>query len=125
MEAGQVASAVLRLQVSDSKVAESVSGGRLHTISACTWGEGTITWATQPAIDGALLQEIGAVARRQVVAFDITQAIRGDGSYCFALDSAAANAVIYNSREAASGAPEVAINLAVTALPTATPTPAR
>ncbi len=100
----------LQLQVADVSRAESVSGGRLHRLGPCGWDERTITWSTQPAIDGPLLATAGAVARRQVVAFDVTAAIAGDGAYCFALDSASTDGVDYGTREGASGRPAFVVS---------------
>src|SRR5262249_45799832 len=44
-------SARLRLTVSSVTNAQSVTGGRLHPITNCSWNERTVTWDTRPAID--------------------------------------------------------------------------
>jgi hypothetical protein len=119
--AGQVLGAALRLTVADVSSADSVSGGRLFAISQCAWDELTMTWTTRPAIDGPLLGALGAVARDQAVAFDVTAAVTGDGTYCFALTSLSADGVIYDSREAASGRPILEV-VATTADPDGTTT---
>src|SRR5207249_1278776 len=105
--ARQVTSATLRLQVSNLLNSQSVAGGRLHAITGCAWDEHTLTAKTQPAIDGPVLATAGAVALGQVVDFDVTGAIQGDGVYCFALESPSADGVRYNSREAAAGKPQL------------------
>jgi len=94
-----VVAAWLRLQVADVARAESSSGGRIHSISTCSWDEHAMTWNTRPAIDGTMLDEIGAVERRDVVEADVSAAISGDGTYCFAVDSAIMASVKYGSRE--------------------------
>jgi len=51
------------------------------------------------------------VARGQVVDFDVTSAVSGDGVYCFALDNPTNDGADYNSREAASGQPALVIGV--------------
>src|SRR5437870_5132980 len=121
--ARQVTSATLRLQVSNVPNSQSVAGGRIHAITGCAWDERTVTAKTQPAIDGPVLSTAGAVARGQVVDFDVTSAIQGDGVYCFALDSLSSDCVRYNSREAAAGKPELIIGVGGQAPGTSTPPP--
>src|SRR5437773_2747132 len=104
-----VTSARLHLQVSSASGSNSNSGGQIHAISSCAWGERTITRNNQPAIDGPVLAAVGKVALKQGVEFDITPAIHGDGVYCFSIDTTSTDNVNYNSREATTGKPSVAI----------------
>src|SRR2546427_821486 len=108
----QVTGAHLRLQVATVTNAQSVTGGRLHPLTDCGWNELTMTWNTQPPIDGAVLATAGAVAQGQVVDFDVTSAIPGDGVYCFALDTLSTDSALYSSREATAGTPLVAVTAA-------------
>ncbi|PYO11874.1 MAG: hypothetical protein DMD31_17720, partial [Gemmatimonadetes bacterium] len=78
-------------------------GGRLRSVTNCAWNELAVTWKTQPIVDGALVAQAGAVRTSQVVDFDVTSAIGGDGVYCFALDTASTVYVEYNSKEASTG----------------------
>src|SRR5437016_10956301 len=105
----QVTSARVRLQVATVTNAQSVSGGRLHPITDCGWNERTMTWQTQPAIDGPVLATAGAVAQGQVVDFDVAGAVHGDGVYCFALDTPCTDSAIYNSREGTLQRPAIAV----------------
>jgi hypothetical protein len=105
--AGTIVQALLRLRTGSASNAESESGGRLHTLSACSWNEATLTFNTRPAIDGMLLGTLGDVKVNTTVEFDVTDALGGDGAYCFALDSLSENGVSYLSREASSGVPEL------------------
>src|SRR5438445_3162568 len=107
-----VTSAKLHMQVSSATNSNSNSGGQIHPISNCAWGERTITWNNQPPIDGPVIATVGAVALKQGVDFDITSAIHGDGTYCFALDTTSIDSVVYNSREATTGKPSVALTVA-------------
>src|SRR5439155_256685 len=63
----QVTGAHLLLQVAKVTNAQSVSGGRIHPITDCGWNERTMTWSTQPAIDGPVLATAGAVAQGRMV----------------------------------------------------------
>ena len=107
-----VASARLQLQVASALNAGGDSGGHIHRISACGWNELTMTWQTRPVIDGAVLSTAGPVQLNQVVTFDVTSAITGDGVYCFALDSASINGVKYDSRESVGQRPAVLLQVA-------------
>jgi hypothetical protein len=109
-----VTGVTLRLRVPDRSRAESNSGGRVHRMTACEWSESTVTWNTRPPIDGLPGADVGAVARGELVTFDITAAIAagGDGTYCFALTSTSEDGVDYGSREASSGRPEVVVTTA-------------
>src|SRR5438477_550404 len=120
--ARQVTGAHLRLQVAKVTNAQSVAGGRLHPISDCTWNERTVTWSTQPLIDGPALATLGAVAQGQTVDFDVSSIITGDGAYCFALDTLSTDSVLYSSREATAGKPQVAVTAVCPCAPAVTTT---
>jgi len=120
--ARQVTSARLRMQVSTVLNSQSVAGGRIHAITNCAWDERTVTWNTRPVIDGPVLSGAGAVALGQVVDFDVTSAIQGDGVYCFAVESPSADGVRYNSREAAAGKPQLLIGVGSQTTTPTTPT---
>jgi FtsP/CotA-like multicopper oxidase with cupredoxin domain len=105
-----VISAVLRMRVASGSRAASDSGGRVH-VAPCAWDEATMTWNTRPLMSAAVLDSAGPVATGAVVEFDVTAAITGDGIFCFGLDSLSSDGVDYNSREAASGRPEVIVSV--------------
>ncbi len=106
-----VSAAHLQLQVASVTNSGSVTGGSIHAISNCTWGETTVTWNTQPAIDGPALATLGAVAAGQIADFDVTSAIPGDGTYCFAIDTTSTDSAIYNSREGTGTRPALALQV--------------
>src|SRR5207249_8340269 len=83
----------LKLQVASATNSGSVTGGSIHAITNCSWNELTMTWNTQPAIDGPALATLGAVAAGQIADFDATPAIPGDGVYCFAIDTTSTDSV--------------------------------
>jgi len=95
----QVVRAALRLQVDGSSAAASPAGGTVHTISNGTWGERTITAKNRPPVDGPAFGSVGAVKPGQVVEFDLTGAVTGDGTYDLALVSPSADNANYRSRE--------------------------
>jgi 3',5'-cyclic AMP phosphodiesterase CpdA len=103
--------AILRLRVDAASDAVSDSGGSVYAISDDAWQESTITYATRPAIDGPLLATQGAVAANQVVDFEVTSAVAGDGSYNFALATASLDGVRYLTREAPLGQPRLILIL--------------
>ncbi len=91
-----IQSAKLRLVVTN----DSTSGGIITAITNASWPE-NITWSAHPAIDGPQLAQIGAVAVAQVVEADVTPAIKGNGTYSFAINplSGVTNTVAYAARE--------------------------
>ena len=112
-----VASATLRLHVASN--GGSKNAGSLQLTSDTTWSETGLTWANQPAIDGATIATVGKVAASTWVELDVTAAITGNGTYSIAGVSTNADEAIFDSRESAN-APELVIT---TAAPTPTPTP--
>jgi len=109
-----IAHASVKLKVASTTGAESTSRGRIH-VAACGWSETTLSGTTspQPAIDPAVLDApAGSAVAGTVVTFDVTGAITGDGTYCFALDSMVSDGVDYVAREASSGGPALVISLA-------------
>ncbi|WP_436497170.1 CBM96 family carbohydrate-binding protein [Actinokineospora sp. HUAS TT18] len=116
---GSVTSAKLRLHVSTTTGAESVAGGTVSGVSNTSWSETALTWANQPAVDGAALGSLGAVQRGAWYEIDVFAAVAGNGTISLALTSTNSDGVDYDSRESAS-APQLVIT---TAPPVATFTP--
>src|SRR5262249_33897485 len=96
-----VQSAKLRLVVTN----DSTAGGTFNRVSNTSWSEG-ITWANKPAVDGAQIASLGAVAMGAIVEVDLTGVVTGNGTYSFAisLPSANTNTLGYASREASTQA---------------------
>src|SRR5438094_4868986 len=103
----------LRLTAASSSAAASASGGRVQTIVAgnLAWSEASTTWARRPALDGPTLAARGAVTANQVVDFDVTAAVPSDGIYSFGLATTSSDEVVYRSREATTGRPELLLEL--------------
>lgn len=93
--------AKLRLYVTNS----SPDGGSLYRVSnyfpatTTAWTEETLTWQNAPAIGGTPLGSAGVADEDDWVEFDVTAAIRGDGTYSFGLQNASTNNVEYSSKE--------------------------
>jgi hypothetical protein len=104
-----VTRARLVLQVPHELTSESITGGMVRAASSCAWSESAITWRNQPAVGGPVLASAGVVAPGDIVAFDVTAALVGDGVYCFALESGSADGVIYSAREAGPTGPTVEV----------------
>jgi hypothetical protein len=98
----QVAQASLRLRVGTAAGAGSVNAGTVHTISDGTWRERAVTYSTRPEIDGPALAGGGRATAGQIVAFDVTAAVGGDGTYDLAIRSGSSDGVEYQSRETTS-----------------------
>jgi hypothetical protein len=102
--------ATLRLTVDVSPSAGSTSGGALHAVSDNGWQEMAVSYDSRPPVDGPLLMTVGAVQPGAVVEFDATSAIRGDGTYVFAVVGTVSDPVVYRSREAVGGEPQLVVS---------------
>jgi len=93
--------AKLRLYVTNS----SSDGGSLYRVSnyfpatTTAWTEETLTWDNAPAIGGTPLGSAGVANTDDWVEFDVSTAIRGDGTYSFGLQNASTNSLEYSSKE--------------------------
>jgi hypothetical protein len=110
-----VESALLELQVALADNAASDAGGRIHVVDDCAWDEHTMTWETQPAMAAEVLDTVDSVQHGDIVNFDVTSVVQGDGLHCFGLDSPSTDGVIYNARDAAAGGPRLVVTLAAAA----------
>jgi len=105
-----VEGATLRLTVAGKKDSESDSGGSVvRTIG--DWDETAVTYATRPRRHGRPLARAGAVAVRQAVDFDVSDAVPGGGTYDFMLQSPSTDRVRYRSREAGESPPTLLVAL--------------
>jgi hypothetical protein len=103
--------AVVRLTVSGTSASDSDTGGTLHAMSDTDWQETAVTYLTRPAIDGPAYGTAGRVVAGQVVEFDVTPAVPGDGRLTFALVTPSSDAAKYRSREAVGGRPTLVVTL--------------
>lgn len=97
---GPVAAAELRLSALNGG-----GGGDLHRVADVGWDEATVTAAAAPSVDPAVLASVGPVAVGDVVPFDASAVVTGDGVYSFAIASTVEDGVGYHAREAPSGQP--------------------
>ena len=93
----KIQSAKLRL-VSTSN---TVDGPAVYPTSN-TWTESGINWNNKPAATGALLSDSAAIAGNQLVEWDVTPAVTGDGPVSFRLAQTIADGVNFHSRESTS-----------------------
>ena len=112
---GSVISAKLRMQVT---VASS-SGGSVFSVSnnlqtGSPWTELNVNYSNAPIISGTPLDTEGAVIVNQVVEFDVTPAIAGNGTFSFGLNNASTTMVQYSSKEGATK-PELVIQFSASA----------
>ncbi|NIR49891.1 DNRLRE domain-containing protein, partial [candidate division KSB1 bacterium] len=98
---GNVQSAKLRVFVSD----ESGDGGSTYYVSNSykdsdtPWTEDGLVWDNAPEIDGEPLSSLGAVPLNEVVEFDVSSAVTGNGEFSFAIENNSSDIVIYSSKE--------------------------
>jgi len=107
---GPVQSAKVRMKVT---VASS-SGGSIYSVSnnkknsSSPWTETNITYNNAPPISGTPWDTEGSVTVGQIVEFDVTPAIAGNGTFSFGLNNASTTTVQYSSKEGATK-PELVI----------------
>ncbi len=96
-----IASARLRLYVTDS----SSNGGSVYSVAntytgtTTPWTETGLIWNNAPVISGSPLASTGQVTSGQWEEIDLTSAVTGDGTYCFALSTPSSDVARYTSRE--------------------------
>lgn len=117
-----ISGAVLRLQADSASASGSDHGGAVQAISNSSWQEATVTYETRPAVDGPVLATHGAVVPDDVVEFDVTAALAGDGVYNFAIDTPSTNGCQYRSREASAGGPRLVVTVGQPSTTTTTTT---
>ncbi|HWP02075.1 MAG TPA: DNRLRE domain-containing protein [Gemmatimonadaceae bacterium] len=101
-----VVSAKLRLYV-----VESGKGGMVvRSVSDTRWVESSITYANRPAIDGPVLAQVDhALSSGSWVELDVTAAVRGDGTYSFAVESLNTDGIGFASRNAKANQPQLVV----------------
>ncbi len=104
--------AILRMRTTTDPSAGSPAGGTIHTVADNGWDELAVTHMNRPQMDAAVLDNAGPVTIDQVVDFDVTAAIAGDGTYSFGIQPELSDGARYYSREAATGGPELILLLA-------------
>lgn len=100
---GTVKRAVVRFWVID----ESPDAPALYSTTG-SWTESGVTWSNRPAI-GDKLADLGAIARRVWVEYDVTAKVKTAGSYDFALVTTNGDGVHYASRESGANAPQLVV----------------
>ncbi len=112
---GSVVSAKLRLHVTNA----SDDGGSVRLVSnsllgtTTPWTQTELNWNNAPVIGGTILSSAGAVAVGNIVEFDVTPAITGNGTYSFGLKNNSRDDVHYSSKEWANP-PQLVIQLKLT-----------
>ncbi|HVL24140.1 MAG TPA: DNRLRE domain-containing protein, partial [Thermomicrobiales bacterium] len=102
---GPITSAKLRLWTRDG----SGNAPAIAKSTNVTWGETTITWNNRPT-SGAIGPDLGAVGTNTWVEYDVTSLITGSGPVTLVLVPQSNDAMSVNSRENATGRPQLVIN---------------
>ncbi|MFC4586675.1 CBM96 family carbohydrate-binding protein [Sphaerisporangium corydalis] len=117
-----VTGARLRVHTDDVSGSESDNGGTFRSMSALGWAETGVTWSNQPAIDGATLGSLGAVARNGWYEVDVSGYVTGNGTFGIGVTSSSGNGADFDSRESGTTAPQLVITVGSSPSPTPTPT---
>lgn len=92
---GKVRSAILRVYATDNGTG---NGPAVYSTSA-SWKEQEITWNTRPARTGAELDNTDRVSENSWVEYDVTSAVKGNGTFSFVLVADSSDAVFFSSRQ--------------------------
>jgi hypothetical protein len=87
-----------------------------------TWTEGGITWNTRPAPTGIPLDNKAAIPEGAWINYDVTAAVRGNGTYSFVLIPESSDGANFHSREG-TNPPQLVVDAGPVPTATATPTP--
>ncbi len=99
----------LRLRVTDA-----TSDGPALYAAGNAWEESTLTWNTRPARTGGALGDHGAAAVGEVIEYDVSTVVAGDGVYTFALVATSSSGFAASSREG-SAPPQLILTTQVAA----------
>ncbi len=104
--AGTVQKAELRLFVTNG----TGNGPEVHRVTS-PWNETSVTWANQPAVAPAVLEDLGAVPVGTWVTVDVTPAVSTGGAVDFALVPQSSDGLFVSSREAAANRPQLLLTI--------------
>ena len=102
---GTVQKAVIYLYAYDG----TADGPAIYRTSP-SWSEAGVTWNNRPGPVGGQLDNAGPIAGRSWVAYDVTAAITGNGTYSFLIRGTATDAVSWYSREASDNRPLLVVS---------------
>jgi hypothetical protein len=103
-----VASAKLRLYAVDP----SPVGGEFRRMASDAWAEPTVTWASAPAADTAILATLGKVSASNWYEVDVTPFVSGDGVVSMRVTSSSSDGADYSSKEGpASFVPQLVVTV--------------
>jgi parallel beta-helix repeat protein len=102
---GSISLARIRLEV----VNPSITGGSIYAVQDNTWQENMLSYNNRPPVADTALDTLGPVNLGDTVAFEVTSAITGDGTYSFAILPDSSDGVDFASRENSSVTPVLEI----------------
>lgn len=107
---GAISSAKLRLFITNA----SPGPNEVRRVSNTAWSESGITWNNKPAVDGALVTTLGAVAANSWVEIDLTGIAQPNSTVTLAFLPGTPDGMDFSSREATSNRPQLVIESAGT-----------
>jgi hypothetical protein len=104
---GTVQRAILRIFATTN---ETKDGPAVYTTTS-SWNETSVTYNTRPARTSGVLADAGAIGTGTWVEYDVTSAVRENGSYSFNLTATSSDGATFSSREG-SNAPQLVVTYA-------------
>lgn len=101
-----ITSAKIRLYANNGSTR---TGGLVYGLKSNAWQEDSVNWNNAPEFDSNLLYKLGRVAKNSYVDVDVSDYIRGDGTYSIGFSSTSTDGAHYNSKESGSKGPELII----------------
>ena len=95
----RVTGAKLRLTVGAGTGDGSLKGGTFSSTVTAAWSEATVTWASAPAANAAVVGSLGAVNPAQTYEVDVSSAVTGDGPVSLRATTTSTGAARYFSKE--------------------------
>jgi hypothetical protein len=90
----------------------SAGGTFRRVLNPSSWSESTVTWASAPAFDPAIVASLGSVSAGSWYEIDVTTLVTGDGEVSLRVASTNSNGADYTSKEGAAGfAPQLIVTL--------------
>lgn len=124
MGARRPVSATLRVYSYDGgNVISAYPTGNDFLDTASPWTEDALTWNNAPLLGETPLATLDKVANEVWAEFDVLAAMRGDGTYSFALRTATESSAYFHSKEAPLRQPELLLRFTGPAPPEPSPTP--
>jgi hypothetical protein len=118
-----LSSAVVSAKVRVYVVNATSNGPKLKLVGN-SWSEATLTYSSRPTVIGSTLSDKGSVSKGAYTEYDVTAAVKSNGTFSFAFFPDSSDGMDFNSKEAASTVrPQLIVSQQTSITPTPTPSP--